>query len=151
MLCTSTRNLLLVMYWLLMEFPIVGTCLILENNWALPRNKVSWVPGCDLWWQVKHINHLHLLFWCLFQHEYEVCIHCTSWRVYNESWSYCWCFDYIKWMISLKSSRSWNCKSQGQKSWVYGGCLAFNSFSFLIPLGRFAPCDSHAVLSPIDS
>jgi hypothetical protein len=29
--------------------------------------------------------------------------------------------------------------------------LAFNSFSFLIPLGRFAPCDSHAVLSPINN
>jgi hypothetical protein len=104
-----TRNLLLVMYWLLMEFLIVGTCLILDNNRALPRNKVFWVLGRDLWWQVKHINHLHLLFCCL----YEVCIHCTSWRVYDESWPYCWCFDYIEWMISLKSARSWNCKSHG--------------------------------------
>ncbi len=64
---------------------------------------------------------------------------------------YCWCFDYIEWMISLKSTRSWNCKSQGQKSWIYGSCLAFNSSSFLIPLGRFAPCDSHAIFSLIDS
>ncbi|KAH9569586.1 hypothetical protein CY35_03G141100 [Sphagnum magellanicum] len=35
-----------------------GTCLILDNNRALPRNKVSWVPGRDLWWQdeVKSCN-----------------------------------------------------------------------------------------------
>jgi acyl-coenzyme A synthetase/AMP-(fatty) acid ligase len=41
-----------------MEFPAVGTCLILDNNRALPRNKVSWVPGRDLWWQdeVKSCN-----------------------------------------------------------------------------------------------
>jgi hypothetical protein len=75
----------------------------------------------------------------------------ATWRVYNESRPYHWCFDSTKWMISLKSARSCNCRSQGQKNWVYGDCLAFNSFSSLIPLRRFAPCDLHAILSPIDN
>jgi hypothetical protein len=48
-------------------------------------------------------------------------------------------FDCTGRMISLKSARSWNCRSQGQKNQVYGGCLALDSFSSLIPLGRFAP------------
>ncbi len=75
----------------------------------------------------------------------------SLWRVYNESRPCCWCFDCIEWMIGLKSARSRNCKSWGRKSWVYGGRLASDSFSFLIPLGRFAPCDSHAIFSHVNS
>jgi hypothetical protein len=37
----------------------------------------------------------------------------VTWRVYNEFQPYHWCFDYRKWMINLKLTRRWNCKSQG--------------------------------------
>ncbi len=30
-----------------------GTCLIYDNANAVPRSKVQWVTGRDLWWQVK--------------------------------------------------------------------------------------------------
>lgn len=32
---------------------VSGTCLIYDNSKAVPRSKVHWVAGRDLWWQVK--------------------------------------------------------------------------------------------------